>query len=251
MPSPSSKRKTPTSRSSGCIRLNCTHQVPGPVAAGTPPDTAFVGSGEYRTYIKESSTARHHRLSGADPLVGAPTILLSRKNVTDARKTGAGMASAHAGWHRTFIIKPKPLRQPAWSPQHEPRRGMDVGAIPGDGAAMTVDVNGNHPGDAGFDVNNVDRWGVHWPTLSGSTQLHSAIVSNGGTGSTRDWSDRARQAGGHAGAAKHRRPDAGAPGDAYVHSPRKPGHDQHADARNRQAGPGHRGILGAGLDEEH
>ena len=41
-------------------------------------------------------------------------------------------------------------------------------------AALTVDVNGNHPGDAGFDVNNVDRWGVHWPTLSGSTQLHAS-----------------------------------------------------------------------------
>jgi multiple sugar transport system substrate-binding protein len=46
-----------------------------------------------------------------------------------------------------------------------------------------VDVNGNHPGEAGFDIDNVDRWAVQWPTWS--IPLHAAIASNEG-----EWLDR-------------------------------------------------------------
>ena len=166
------------------------------VAAGTPPDTAFVGSQDYRTYIKESLLLDITDFLRPTRSSARPTILLNRKNVTDARKTGAGMASAHAGWHRTFIIKPKPLRGRRRAPGMNPEEAWTWEQFLETARAMTVDVNGNHPGDPDFDVNNVDRWGVHWPTLTGSTQLHSAIASNGG-----DWIDprrldRARQAGG-------------------------------------------------------
>jgi multiple sugar transport system substrate-binding protein len=46
-----------------------------------------------------------------------------------------------------------------------------------------VDINGNHPGDSSFDIENVDRWGIHWPTWW--IPVHSAIASNGG-----QWIDR-------------------------------------------------------------
>ena len=47
---------------------------------------------------------------------------------------------------------------------------------------LTVDVNGNHPGDADFDANNMERWGVNWPTWW--IPLHAAVQSNGS-----DWID--------------------------------------------------------------
>ena len=43
---------------------------------------------------------------------------------------------------------------------------------------LTVDNKGKHPGESGFDINNVQRWGVHWPTWW--IPVHSAIASNGG-----------------------------------------------------------------------
>jgi len=47
---------------------------------------------------------------------------------------------------------------------------------------LTVDVNGNHPGDADFDADNMERWGVNWPTWW--IPLHAAVQSNGS-----DWID--------------------------------------------------------------
>jgi multiple sugar transport system substrate-binding protein len=47
---------------------------------------------------------------------------------------------------------------------------------------LTVDTSGNHPGDAGFDPDSTDRWGVNWPTWW--IPLHAAVQSNGA-----DWVD--------------------------------------------------------------
>ncbi len=118
--------------------------------------------------------------------------------------------------------------------------------------ALTVDVNGNHPGDAGFDINNVDRWGVHWPNLSGSTQLHAAIAANGG-----DWIDpqtefdRTRHTGGHAGDAKHRRPDAVHQVMPMSTAVESLGMTNTQMLETGKLGHGDRGLVGTGLDEEH
>ena len=37
---------------------------------------------------------------------------------------------------------------------------------------------GKHPGEAGFDKDNMERWAIQWPTWS--IPLHAAIASNGG-----------------------------------------------------------------------
>jgi multiple sugar transport system substrate-binding protein len=47
---------------------------------------------------------------------------------------------------------------------------------------LTVDTNGNHPGQPDFDANAVERWGVDWPTWW--IPLHAAVQSNGS-----DWVD--------------------------------------------------------------
>jgi len=43
---------------------------------------------------------------------------------------------------------------------------------------LTVDTNGKHPGESGFDVDSVDRWGVYWDKWW--MELIGPIESNGG-----------------------------------------------------------------------
>jgi multiple sugar transport system substrate-binding protein len=48
---------------------------------------------------------------------------------------------------------------------------------------LTIDANGNHPGDEGFDVNNVEQWGIgiEWPLVSFQSllpQFGGRIVSD-------------------------------------------------------------------------
>ncbi|MEZ4559907.1 MAG: extracellular solute-binding protein [Caldilineaceae bacterium] len=46
--------------------------------------------------------------------------------------------------------------------------------------ALTMDANGNHPGDAGFDVDNVEQWGVHWMLPAGAAALHPVDLRRAG-----------------------------------------------------------------------
>ncbi len=49
---------------------------------------------------------------------------------------------------------------------------------------LTLDASGKHPGDPGFDPNNVTQWGVSWPTWS---LLRDVLVfSNGGDAFTKE-----------------------------------------------------------------
>jgi multiple sugar transport system substrate-binding protein len=49
---------------------------------------------------------------------------------------------------------------------------------------LTVDGDGRHPDDAGFDPDNIQRWGVDWPLWW--MPIGAAIHSNGGTYVTED-----------------------------------------------------------------
>ncbi|HEU4324781.1 MAG TPA: sugar ABC transporter substrate-binding protein [Roseiflexaceae bacterium] len=49
---------------------------------------------------------------------------------------------------------------------------------------LTLDASGKHPGDPGFDLNNVTQWGISWPTWS---LLRDVLVfSNGGDAFTKE-----------------------------------------------------------------
>ncbi|MBN1815509.1 MAG: extracellular solute-binding protein [Anaerolineae bacterium] len=69
-------------------------------------------------------------------------------------------------------------------PSNDPDEAWDWDTFLEVANQLTVDTNGRHPSDSGFDIDNVDRWGVQWPTWSGP--LHSAVASNGG-----EWIDPA------------------------------------------------------------
>jgi multiple sugar transport system substrate-binding protein len=159
------------------------------VAAGTPPDTAFIGSGEYRTYIKDNLLLDITDFLEADPLVGAEGYFIEPQESDRCTQDGRwyGIGSCWVAPH--IYYKEETFAEAGVEPPSmNPEEAWTWEKFLETAKAMTVDANGNHPGDAGFDVNNVARWGVDWPRLTGSTHLHAALVSNGS-----DWIDPATQ----------------------------------------------------------
>lgn len=153
------------------------------VAAGTPPDTAFIGSDNYRTYIKDKLLLDITDFLEADTLVGADGYFIQPQETDRCTQEGRwyGIGSCWVAPHIYYSVdtfEKAGVEPPSMDPEQAWTWQQFIEA----GRALTVDANGNHPGDAAFDVNNVTTWGVDWPTWW--IPLHSAILSNGG-----DWID--------------------------------------------------------------
>jgi multiple sugar transport system substrate-binding protein len=153
------------------------------VAAGTPPDTAFVGSDVYRTYIKDNLLLDITDYLTADTLLGAENYFIEPQETDRCTNNGRwfGIGSCWVAPHIYYnadVFEAAGVEPPSMSPDEAWTWDKFVEAA----TALTTDANGNHPGDSSFDVENVATWGVHYPTWW--IPLHSAILSNGG-----DWID--------------------------------------------------------------
>lgn len=153
------------------------------IAAGTPPDTAFIGSDIYRTFIRDGLLLDITDKLTADPLLGAENYFIEPQErdrcTQDGRWYGIGSCwvAPHIYYNADIFaeegIEP-PSNDPelAWTWDHF----VEVAT------ALTKDVNGNRPTDSGFDPDNIDRYGVDWP--HGSLPVHALIQGNNGY-----WSD--------------------------------------------------------------
>ncbi|MEZ4664648.1 MAG: sugar ABC transporter substrate-binding protein [Caldilineaceae bacterium] len=149
------------------------------IAAGNPADTAFIPGDMYRTFIRDGVLLDITDQLKADDLVGADGYFIepqeSERCTQDGKWYGIGSCwvAPHIYYNADIFaeagIEP-PSNNPdeAWAWDHF----VEVAK------QLTVDVNGNHPGDAGFDPDNIDRYGVHWPTWW--IPVHSIIASNDG-----------------------------------------------------------------------
>jgi len=149
------------------------------IAAGTPPDTAFVDSGNYRTYCRDGLLLDITDMLKADPVVGAPGYFIEPQETERCTYKGKwyGIGSCWVAPHIYYnadIFEEEGIEPPS----NDPDEAWDWDHFLEVCRQLTVDVNGRHPGDSGFDVNNVERWAVQWPTWS--IPLHAAIASNGG-----------------------------------------------------------------------
>jgi multiple sugar transport system substrate-binding protein len=151
------------------------------VAAGTPPDTAFIGSADYGTYVRDDLLLDITDMLEADPLLGAEDYFIQPQERDRCTFEGRwyGIGSCWVAPHIYYnadIFAEAGVEPPSMDPDEAWTWAQFVEAA----RALTTDINGNHPGDSGFDIENVDRWGVHWAMASASaTQLISAILSNG------------------------------------------------------------------------
>lgn len=153
------------------------------IAAGTPPDTAFVGADAYGTFVKQGLLMDITDKIKSDSLMGAADYFIQPQEEQRCAKDGKwyGIGSCWVAPHIYYnadIFAEAGIEPPSNDPDHAWTwdKFLEVAT------ALTVDANGKHPNDADFDPENIERWGVDWPV--GTLHLHSAILGNGG-----DWLD--------------------------------------------------------------
>jgi multiple sugar transport system substrate-binding protein len=149
------------------------------VAAGTPPDTAFIYNTVIAQYVKDGLMLDITPNLEADPVLGAPDYFIEPQEKTRCTYNGKwyGIGSCWVAPHIYYnadifekegITPPSNSPEEAWTWDHF----LEVAK------QLTIDVNGKHPGEDGFDPDNMERWAIQWPTWS--IPLHAAIASNGG-----------------------------------------------------------------------
>jgi len=155
------------------------------IAAGTPPDTAFIGSDMYRTLIGGGLLLDITDMLKGDPLLGAADYFIEPQEegrcTQDGKWYGIGSCWVAPHIYYNADVFAEAGVEP---PSNDPELAWTWPQFLEAATALTVDAAGKHPNESGFDAENIQRWGVQWPTWS--TILHAAIVGNGG-----DWIDPA------------------------------------------------------------
>ncbi|MCB0058759.1 MAG: sugar ABC transporter substrate-binding protein [Caldilineaceae bacterium] len=149
------------------------------IAAGTPPDTAFVGSGDYRTFIRDGLLLDITDKLTADPLVGAENYFIEPQERDRCTQDGKwyGIGSCWVAPHIYYnadIFAEEGIEPPS----NDPEQAWTWDHFVEVATALTKDVNGKHHNESGFDPDNIDRYGVDWPHWS--IPMHSAIIGNNG-----------------------------------------------------------------------
>jgi multiple sugar transport system substrate-binding protein len=153
-------------------------------AAGTPPDTGFIQSDIYSTFIRDGVLLDITDQLKADPVIGKEGYFIepqeTQRSTYEGRWYGIGSTwvAPHV-YYNAAVFEEAGLEPPS----NDPAQAWDWDHLLEVATQLTVDSNGNHPGDSSFDRDNVARWGIHWPTWW--IPLHAAMISNGG-----DWVDR-------------------------------------------------------------
>jgi multiple sugar transport system substrate-binding protein len=149
------------------------------VAAGTAPDTAFIYNTIFQQYVKDGLLLDITENLKADPVVGAPNYFIEPQESERCTVNGKwyGIGSCWVAPHIYYnadIFEKEGITPPSNSPEEAWTwdKFLEVSR------QLTIDTKGKHPGEAGFDPDNIDRWAVQWPTWS--IPLHAAIASNGG-----------------------------------------------------------------------
>lgn len=149
------------------------------IAAGTPPDTAFIGSGDFRTLVRDRVLMDITDQLEADPLVGADGYFIEpqerQRCTVKGRWYGIGSCWVAPHIYYNADIFTEAGIEP---PSNDPDEAWPWDKFVEVAKQLTVDTNGNHPGDSGFDPDNIARWGVHWPTWW--IPIGSAVEANGG-----------------------------------------------------------------------
>jgi multiple sugar transport system substrate-binding protein len=154
------------------------------IAAGTPPDTGFIGSDVFTTYARDGMLLDITDTLKGDPVIGKEGYFIEPQEMQRCTYEGRwyGIGSCWVAPHVYYnadIFEEEGLEPPS----NDPEKAWDWDQLVQVATQLTIDSNGNHPGDSGFDPDSIERWGIHWPTWW--IPVHSAIASNGG-----QWIDR-------------------------------------------------------------
>lgn len=151
------------------------------IAAGTPPDTAFVGSDAYETYRQEGLLLDITDYLTNDPLLGAEGYFLPQEaqRSADAEGHWHGIGSTWVAPHLFFntdLLEAAGITPPGFGDDEI----WDWDTFVANAKLLTLDSAGLHPDDEGFNPEDVVQWGVSYPLVPNPTYLTAAVYSNGG-----------------------------------------------------------------------
>jgi multiple sugar transport system substrate-binding protein len=161
------------------IPENYPEKIMAMVAAGTPPDTAFTDYSFFQEYAKNGLLLDITANLKADPVLGAKDYFIEPQETQRCTRNGKwyGIGSCWVAPHIYYnadIFAKEGIKPPSNSPEE----AWDWDHFLEVSKQLTIDAKGKHPGEAGFDRDNMERWAIQWPTWS--IPLHTAIASNGG-----------------------------------------------------------------------
>ncbi len=151
------------------------------IAAGTAPDTGFIRANDYETLRSQGLLLDVTDQIKSDPLLGQENYFLEPQETNrcaDANGRWHGIGStwvAHHIYYNAELFDNAGITPPGFQDDEI----WDWDTFLGIAKQLTVDANGRHPDDSGFDAENIVQWGVDW----GSTwwmPIAAAIHANGG-----------------------------------------------------------------------
>jgi multiple sugar transport system substrate-binding protein len=149
------------------------------VAAGTAPDTAFIYNTLFQQYAKDGLLMDITENLKADAVLGAPNYFIEPQETQRCTRDGKwyGIGSCWVAPHIYYnadIFEKEGIEPPS----NDPAKAWTWDHFLEVANQLTLDANGKHPNESGFDKDNMQRWAIQWPTWS--IPLHAAIASNGG-----------------------------------------------------------------------
>lgn len=150
------------------------------IAAGTAPDASFITSDAYETLAAGGQLLDITDRIMSDPLLSAPDYFFPQEAQRSADDNGRwhGIGSTWVAaqvFYNANTFDEAGITPPGFKDDEL----WDWDGFVEKAKQLTVDGNGRHPDDAGFDPDNIQRWGVAWP-LDNTAYTVGPVHSNGG-----------------------------------------------------------------------
>jgi multiple sugar transport system substrate-binding protein len=153
------------------------------LAGGTPPDVFWANN--VLDYVARGVVMDVTDRIKSDPTLGKPDYFLEPQETDRATLNGKwyGMGSC---WVVPHLYYNADMLEKAGvtPPSSDPAKAWTWDEFVANAKKLTLDASGKHPGDPGFDANNVQQWGVSWANW---WLLRDVLVySNGGDAFTKE-----------------------------------------------------------------
>ena len=145
------------------------------LAAGDAPDVYKLGN-YYTDLALRGALLDITELVNSDPVLGAEGYFFpfeEKRSTVDGNWYAIGSTFQ---WRMIYYNKPLLEEAGVPLPSSSPEEAWSWEEFLEYAQILTVDASGNHPGDAGFDVDNVVQWGFFTPDW----MYDNYIISNGG-----------------------------------------------------------------------
>jgi len=150
------------------------------IAANTAPDTSFILSDQYETLALSGALLDITEQIQNDPLLGEENYFIQpqeeNRSAVNGRWYGIGSTwVAHHIYYNAEIFDEAGITPPGFMDDEI----WEWDAFLEIAKQLTVDSQGRHPGDSGFDSEDIQQWAISWPTAEWYA-TSTAVFSNGG-----------------------------------------------------------------------